>query len=210
MLQAKLRVGYGEAVCVVINLLCDGALVAQNFRVQPMVYPSDDYPEEAPKDNDEEVSGDIVDDGVTQTTHTNQWTMMKMMTISHTYIHTYVVCMYTSKNIHTYGKAASVFHILSDNPHKHTKTYTHTVAQAADDDEDDDYQHSRAEVKKEESKDTKVIESNIDPNAWMVEVEKVAPLLKMRMDADNKEVNFLKSQPPGLQTELFVANRCAV
>jgi estrogen-related receptor beta like 1 len=62
-----------------------------------------------------------------------------------------------------------------------------TVSPTADEDEDDGYQLSRKEVKKEESKDTKIIESTIDPNAWKVEVEKVAPLLKMRMDADNKE-----------------------
>ena len=72
LLQAKLRVGYGEAVCVVINLLCDGALAATNFRIQPMVYPTDVYPDEAPVDDDEEVSADIVDDGVTHAhTHTH-------------------------------------------------------------------------------------------------------------------------------------------
>ena len=117
-----MRAGYGEAVCVVLNLLCDGALANQGFRVAPIEYPSDVYPEEAPVDDDEEVSADIAD----------------------------------------------------------------TVAPAADD-EEDDYQHSRAEVKKEESKETKIIESTIDPNAWKVEVEKVAPLLKMRVDPDNKE-----------------------
>jgi len=122
-LQAKMRAGHGEAVCVVLNLLCDGALANQGFRVGPIEYPSDVYPEEAPVDDDEEVSADIAD----------------------------------------------------------------TVAPSAEDDEDEDYQHSRAEVKKEESKETKIIESTIDPNAWKVEVEKVAPLLKMRMDPDNKE-----------------------
>jgi intraflagellar transport protein 57 len=118
-----LRAGHGEAVCAVLNLLCDGALGNQQFRIAPIEYPTDVYPEEAPVDDDEEVSADIAD----------------------------------------------------------------TVAPTADEDEDDDYQLSRKEVKKEESKDTKIIESTIDPNAWKVEVEKVAPLLKMRMDADNKE-----------------------
>ena len=121
--QAKMRVGYGEAVCVVLNLLCDGALASQGFRIAPIEYPSDVYPEEAPVDDDEEVSADIAD----------------------------------------------------------------TVAATAEDEEDDDYQHSRAEAKKEETKATKIIESTIDPNAWKVEVEKVAPLLKMRTELDNKE-----------------------
>jgi len=121
--QAKLRAGHGEAVCVVLSKLCDEALANQQFRISPIEYPTDVYPEEAPVDDDEEVSADIAD----------------------------------------------------------------TVAPTADDEEDDDYQLSRKEVKKEESKDTKIIESTIDPNAWKVEVEKVAPLLKMRMDSDNKE-----------------------
>jgi hypothetical protein len=45
-----------------------------------------------------------------------------------------------------------------------------TVSPTADEDEDDGYQLSRKEVKKEESKDTKIIESTIDPNAWKVHV----------------------------------------
>ena len=118
-----MRAGHGEAVCAVLNLLCDGALANQQFRIAPIEYPTDVYPEEAPVDDDEEVSADIAD----------------------------------------------------------------TVAPTADEDEDDGYQLSRKEVKKEESKDTKIIESTIDPNAWKVEVEKVAPLLKTRMDTDNKE-----------------------
>jgi hypothetical protein len=90
----------------VLNLLCDGALANQQFRIAPIEYPTDVYPEEAPVDDDEEVSADIAD----------------------------------------------------------------TVAPTADEDEDDGYQLSRKEVKKEESKDTKIIESTIDPNAWKVHV----------------------------------------
>ena len=108
---------------MVLNMLCDGALANQGFRVQTIDYPQDLYPEEAPAGDDEEVSADIAD----------------------------------------------------------------TVAPAVEEDDDEDYQHSRAEVKKEESKETKIIESNMDPIAWKVEVEKVAPLLKMRIDPDNKE-----------------------
>merc|ERR1711939_290909 len=97
--QAKLRAGYGEAVCVLLNLLCDNALAKEGFRMPTsMQYPDSVYPEEAPVDDDE-VSADIAD----------------------------------------------------------------TVAVVDDDDDDDDYQSSRAEV------------------------EKVAPLLKMRLEQDNKE-----------------------
>ena len=121
--QAKLRAGYGEAVCVLLNLLCDNALAKAGFRMPTsMNYPDSVYPEEAPVDDDE-VSADIAD----------------------------------------------------------------TVAVVDDDDDDDDYQSSRAEAKKEETKETRIIESSINPNDWKVEVEKVAPLLKMRLEQDNKE-----------------------
>jgi len=121
--QAKLRAGYGEAVCVLLNLLCDNALAKEGFRMPTsMQYPDSVYPEEAPVDDDE-VSADIAD----------------------------------------------------------------TVAVVDDDDDDDDYQSSRAEAKKEETKETRIIESSINPNDWKVEVEKVAPLLKMRLEQDNKE-----------------------
>merc|ERR1711939_611476 len=121
--QAKLRAGYGEAVCVLLNLLCDNALAKEGFRMPTsMQYPDSVYPEEAPVDDDE-VSADIAD----------------------------------------------------------------TVAVGDDDDDDDDYQSSRAEAKKEETKETRIIESSINPNDWKVEGEKGAPLLKMRLEQDNKE-----------------------
>ena len=85
-----------------------------------MEYPEDVYPEEAPVDDDGEVSADIAD----------------------------------------------------------------TVADAEEEEDDEDY---ASEVKKDEGKETKIIESTIDPNAWKVEVEEVAPVLKMRLDQDNKE-----------------------
>ena len=107
-------------MCVVLNMLCDGALAHQNFRIGAMEYPEDVYPEEAPVDDDGEVSADIAD----------------------------------------------------------------TVADAEEEEDDEDY---ASEVKKDEGKETKIIESTIDPNAWKVEVEEVAPVLKMRLDQDNKE-----------------------
>ncbi|KAJ1466624.1 hypothetical protein T484DRAFT_1861179 [Baffinella frigidus] len=36
-------------------------------------------------------------------------------------------------------------------------------------------------------RENKMIESNVDPNAWKVEVENVAPMLKIRAESDNKQ-----------------------
>eukprot|EP00293_Proteomonas_sulcata_P002669 CAMPEP_0184321250 /NCGR_PEP_ID=MMETSP1049-20130417/118007_1 /TAXON_ID=77928 /ORGANISM="Proteomonas sulcata, Strain CCMP704" /LENGTH=399 /DNA_ID=CAMNT_0026641981 /DNA_START=52 /DNA_END=1252 /DNA_ORIENTATION=- len=116
----KLKQGYGEAVCVLLNLLCDKALEAKGFRMGQPKYKEDSYPEEAPVDEDEEVNADIADD----------------------------------------------------------------VAANEDDDEDDVYV---APEKKQDVRETKTIESSTDPAQWKVEVENVAPLLKMRIEADNKE-----------------------
>ena len=49
------------------------------------------------------------------------------------------------------------------------------------------HRNEYARSKKEETKETRIIESSINPNDWKVEVEKVAPLLKMRLEQDNKE-----------------------
>jgi len=60
--QAKVRAGHGEAVCVILNLLCDGALSnTPSIKFSQIEYPSDVYLEEAPIDDDEEVSADIAD-----------------------------------------------------------------------------------------------------------------------------------------------------
>uniref|UniRef100_A0A7S4H9S9 Uncharacterized protein n=1 Tax=Guillardia theta TaxID=55529 RepID=A0A7S4H9S9_GUITH len=58
---AKLKQGHGEAVCVLLNLLCNAAIDAQGIRLAPPTYPSDSYPEEAPVDEEEEVGTDIAD-----------------------------------------------------------------------------------------------------------------------------------------------------
>lgn len=63
------------------------------------------------------------------------------------------------------------------------------IGVAADDDDDDVYQPQKGGDKGagKEAADNKIMESKTDPTAWMVEVENVAPLLKMRVEADNKE-----------------------
>jgi estrogen-related receptor beta like 1 len=123
---AKIKQGHGEAVCLILDLLCDGALENKGFRIKVPVYPADTYPEEAPVDEDEEVSADAVAD---------------------------------------------------------------TVGATLDDDDDDVYQPQKAGDKGggKDAADNKIMESKTDPTAWMVEVENVAPMLKMRVDADNKE-----------------------
>jgi len=119
----KVKQGYGEAVCVVLSLLCDAALEKAGFKIGTPVYPTDNYPEEAPVDEDEEVSADIAD----------------------------------------------------------------TVAAVDDDDDDDEMYTVAPEKQKQEVRENKIMESSIDPNAWKVEVENVAPLLRMRVEVDNKE-----------------------
>ena len=63
----KIKQGYGEAVCVILDQLCDGALEQIGLRfADKITYPADTYPEEAPVDEDE-VSADIAD--TVQTEH---------------------------------------------------------------------------------------------------------------------------------------------
>eukprot|EP00961_Rhodomonas_salina_P278077 3757195-Rhodomonas_salina.1 len=135
----KVKQGYGEAVCVVLSLLCDAALEKAGFRIQAPVYPTDNYPEEAPVDEEEEVSADIAD----------------------------------------------------------------TVAAQEEDDDDDDEPYAvggaKGKGKVEEVQKNKIMESTIDPNAWKIEVENVAPLLKMRAETDNKEWRTHLEQTKELQ-----------
>ncbi len=121
----KVKQGHGEAVCVILDQLCDGALEQNGLRfADKITYPADTYPEEAPVDEDE-VSADIVD--TVQTEH---------------------------------------------------------------DDDDEAYSVGPSDIGSKRDKDfrdQKILEASVDPNAWKVEVENVGPLLKMRIEADNKE-----------------------
>ena len=121
----KVKQGYGEAVCVILDQLCDGALEQSGVKfADKILYPADTYPEEAPVDEDE-VSADIAD--TVQTEH---------------------------------------------------------------EDDDETYTIGQADVgskKESDVREQKMLEASVDPNAWRVEVENVGPLLKMRLEPDNKE-----------------------
>lgn len=124
---AKVKQGHGEAVCVILDLLCDGALENRGFKLKHPIYPPDNYPEEAPVDEDEEVSGDAIAD----------------------------------------------------------------TLEGENDDEDEMYVGNKAAKGDKAAKDSvtenRIMESTTDPKQWMVEVENVAPMLKMRIEPDNKE-----------------------
>merc|ERR1719188_2649620 len=58
------------------------------------------------------------------------------------------------------------------------------------DGEEDDLMYQEDEVKKPEDDDDddkQVLESNIDPKEWLLEIERVAPKLKIQMPNDSKE-----------------------
>uniref|UniRef100_A0A6U5VW81 Intraflagellar transport protein 57 homolog n=1 Tax=Guillardia theta TaxID=55529 RepID=A0A6U5VW81_GUITH len=134
---AKLKQGHGEAVCVLLNLLCNAAIDAQGIRLAPPTYPSDSYPEEAPVDEEEEVGTDIAD-------------------------------------------------TVAVNEEEEDETYSGAIGSV--------------ESKREEvSRENKILESATDPNAWKIEVENVAPLLKMRVEIDNKEWRTHLEQTKELQ-----------
>lgn len=56
-----------------------------------------------------------------------------------------------------------------------------------------------------EQQNNKILESTIDPNAWKVEVENVAPMLKMRIESDNKEWRTHLETTKELQVRSFAA-----
>lgn len=58
---SKLRAAYGEAVCRVLNFLCDQALISHGFRWQNPVYPEEDFAEEAEVDEEAEVAAEVED-----------------------------------------------------------------------------------------------------------------------------------------------------
>ena len=59
---AKLKQGYGDAVCRVLQSLVDQALNTSSFAFQKPVYPADKYSEEAQYDDGEDLIGEIQDD----------------------------------------------------------------------------------------------------------------------------------------------------
>lgn len=52
----KLRSAYGEAVCKVLDFLCDQALNTQNFTFDAPIYPTEDHYEDAVAADGAEVS----------------------------------------------------------------------------------------------------------------------------------------------------------
>uniref|UniRef100_A0A7S0W435 Intraflagellar transport protein 57 homolog n=1 Tax=Hemiselmis tepida TaxID=464990 RepID=A0A7S0W435_9CRYP len=124
---AKVKQGHGEAVCVILDLLCDGALENRGFKLKQPVYPPDNYPEEAPVDDAEEVSGDAIAD------------------------------------------------TLGDQNEDEDEVYVGSKPSRGD------------KAAKESVEQSRILESTTDPKQWMVEVESVAPMLKMRVEPDNKE-----------------------
>merc|ERR1719188_2324071 len=71
------------------------------------------------------------------------------------------------------------------------------------DGEEDDLMYQEDEVKKpddDDGDDHQVLEANIDPNEWLLEVERVAPKLKIVMPNDSKEWRTHLQQTKGFKT----------
>eukprot|EP00295_Goniomonas_pacifica_P033123 CAMPEP_0175953706 /NCGR_PEP_ID=MMETSP0108-20121206/31505_1 /TAXON_ID=195067 ORGANISM="Goniomonas pacifica, Strain CCMP1869" /NCGR_SAMPLE_ID=MMETSP0108 /ASSEMBLY_ACC=CAM_ASM_000204 /LENGTH=412 /DNA_ID=CAMNT_0017280307 /DNA_START=44 /DNA_END=1282 /DNA_ORIENTATION=- len=123
---AKVKQAHGDVACAVLTSLLDRCLAANGFQIQRPVYLPDEYEDEAPVDEDEDLDQEIQDDMVAAEDSDEEL-------------------------FHVGGAAAST---------------------SAD---------------KEELSKTMAVEPTRDPAQWQLELERVAPLLKVRAQPDDKE-----------------------
>ncbi|GAB5362165.1 hypothetical protein AAMO2058_000774700 [Amorphochlora amoebiformis] len=116
---SKLRHGSGDAVCQLLDFLCDTALEKANFSVKPPVYTMADFIEEAQVDEEAEIGDEIAVEVV--------------------------------ENVSPYAA------YLGDEIEK-------------------------GDVKEDEIGIQGVLESNVDPAKWALELERVGPMLRWKKD----------------------------